>query len=114
MVNTGRRVVDCIKVFQEETLAIIHPLAGISSLNKCEYGLSGVDVLHITYQHIPMLYIIEGINTTIKVSHKAEGLNPKQKLCCEELVNCFIYFLNMKATAINLYEMLCPEVAGIS
>ena len=114
MVNTGRGATDCIKVFQEEMLAIIYPLAGISSLDKCEYWFSGVDVLHITYQHIPMLYIIESINTAIKVSHEAEGLNPEQKMCCEELVNCLIYFLNTRTATRNLYKMLCPEVAGIS
>jgi hypothetical protein len=38
MVYLGRRVTDCIKVFQEETLAVIYPLAGNSCLNKHEYG----------------------------------------------------------------------------
>ena len=38
MVYLGRRVVDCIKVFQEETLAVINPLTGASCLyNKYEY-----------------------------------------------------------------------------
>ena len=34
MVYLGRRVLDFVKVFQEETLAVIHPLAGNSSLDK--------------------------------------------------------------------------------
>jgi hypothetical protein len=38
MVYLGRKVVDCIKVFQEKILAVIHPLAGTSSLNnKCKH-----------------------------------------------------------------------------
>ena len=45
MIYLGRRIVDCIKPFQEETLAVIYPLAGIACLIKCEYGLSE-QVLH--------------------------------------------------------------------
>jgi hypothetical protein len=38
MVYLGRRVLDLVEVFQEETLAVIHPLAGNSSLDKkCEH-----------------------------------------------------------------------------
>ena len=37
MVYLGRRVMDCIKVFQKETLAVICPPTGNSSLNKCEH-----------------------------------------------------------------------------
>jgi hypothetical protein len=34
MVYLGRRVTECIKVFQEETLAVNDPLAGGSCLNQ--------------------------------------------------------------------------------
>ena len=34
MVHLGGEVLDCVKVFQEKTLAVIHPLAGNSCLNK--------------------------------------------------------------------------------
>jgi hypothetical protein len=69
--------VDYIKEFQQKTLAIICPLAGNSCLKKCEYRFS-VDALHKTYQGIPLLYIIEGMNTNTKVPYEAEDLNPKQ------------------------------------
>jgi len=39
VVNMRRRVSDYIKVFQEETLAVIYPLAGNICLKKYEYGL---------------------------------------------------------------------------
>jgi len=38
MVDVGRRVTDDAKVFQEEALAVIHPLTGPSCLNKNEHG----------------------------------------------------------------------------
>jgi len=41
MVYVGRRVMDDVKVFQEEALAVIHPLTGPSCLNKNEYGSHG-------------------------------------------------------------------------
>jgi hypothetical protein len=37
MVDVGRRVVDCIKVFQQKTLAVICPLAQNSCLNNHEH-----------------------------------------------------------------------------
>ena len=37
MVYLGGRVVDCIEVFQEKTLAVIDPLAGDPSLKIYEH-----------------------------------------------------------------------------
>ena len=38
MVYMGRRFMDYVKVFQEETLTVIDPFAGTPCLSKCEYG----------------------------------------------------------------------------
>ena len=76
MVYLGRRVMNDIKVLQEKMLAVIHPLAGNSCLNRCEYKFSKW-ALHTTYQHIPLLDVIEGMNTNIKLSHEAEDFNPE-------------------------------------
>jgi hypothetical protein len=43
----------------------------------------------------------------------AEDLNPKEQVCCEELINCLVHFLNIMATAGNLCKVLCPELACI-
>jgi len=53
-----------------------------------------------------LLHIVEGINTDIKVSCEAEDLNPKQQVHCEELINCFPYFLNPWTTAWDTHEMV--------
>ena len=37
MVNMGRRVADCVKLVQEEALAIIPPLEQTSCLKKCKH-----------------------------------------------------------------------------
>jgi len=76
MVYLGWRVGDCLKVYQEEALGVICPLARNPCLNKCKHRFSE-SILYITYQHIPLLYIIEGINSNTKVSYEAKDLNPK-------------------------------------
>jgi len=38
MIYLGRRVTDNIKIFQDEALAIIHPLTGPACLDRNEYG----------------------------------------------------------------------------
>ena len=47
---------------------------------------------HSTYPSIPLLNITDGINTSIKIPHKHKDFNPMQKMCCEKLVNCSLYF----------------------
>jgi len=42
MVHVGGGVTDYVKMLQQKTLAVIHPLAGISCLNKHEYGFPGL------------------------------------------------------------------------
>ena len=66
-----------------------------------------------TYQSIPLLDIIDRIDTGIKVPHDDEDLNPEQQVCCEELVNCLLHFLSITATARALHEMFSPEFTGI-
>jgi len=77
MVYLGRRVADCVKVFQQETLTFIGPLARNSCLNKYEHWQAFVGASYTTHQQIPFLYIINGINTNVKVSHEAKDLNPE-------------------------------------
>ena len=73
-----------------------------------------MDTLYTTHQCIPFLNTIEGIDTNIKVFHEAEDLNPKQQVYCKEFVNHIPYFLNIWATAWDVYEVICPELACIS
>ena len=39
MIYLGWRIMDDVKVFQEEPLTVIHPLTGPSCLNKNKYGV---------------------------------------------------------------------------
>ena len=41
MVYLRRRVADCLKVFQKESLAVTCPLAGASYLNRFKYRFCG-------------------------------------------------------------------------
>ena len=66
--------------------------------------------MYTTYQCIPLLYIVKGINTDINTFHEAEDLNPKQQLGCEELINCSPYFINIFAAPWDAYEVICPKL----
>ena len=114
MIYKGRGVLDFVKVFQEKTIAIIHPLAGNPSLNnkyehRLQYALNPQ-----THQCIPFANIIDGIDSNIKVFHQAEGLNPIWQFCCEEVVNCLVNSPNITAVARNLQQVSCPELTSIS
>jgi hypothetical protein len=50
MVDLGRRVMDGIKVSQEKTLAVIHPLTRNSCLNKCKDRIQ--QMLHIQLTNV--------------------------------------------------------------
>ena len=67
----------------------------------------------ITHQNIPLLDIIDRMDTSIKVPHDDKNLNPEQQVFCEELFNCLLHFLSVRATSGALCKMLCPELAGI-
>ena len=67
----------------------------------------------MTHQFVPLLYIIESINTNVKVSHEDEDLNPKQKADCKEVINGLMYFLPTITDISDFYEMACPESACI-
>ena len=68
---------------------------------------------YVTHLHIPLVYILEGINSNVKVLQEAKDLNPKQEGCCEKFIDCLVYLL--KAGAINrgLHKVACPEFASI-
>jgi len=72
-----------------------------------------VDAPYAAHQHIPLLYILEGVYTNVKDSHEAEDLNPMQKIGWEELINRFVDLLNPIATVGNFCKVLCPELACI-
>jgi len=72
-----------------------------------------VETLDITHQCVPLLYVIESINTNVKASCEDENLNPIQKTRLEELVYGLVDFLNTMVTIRNFCKMLCPEVACI-
>ena len=66
-----------------------------------------------THQGIPLLDIIDRMDTGIKVPHNAEDLNPEQQVCCEELINCLLHFPSIRATAGALHQMFGPVLTGI-
>ena len=68
---------------------------------------------HNTHLSIPALNIIYGINTNIKIPHNHKDFNPMQKMCCEKLVNCTLYFLDTRAITGDTQKVLCPELACI-
>ena len=67
----------------------------------------------ITYQGIPLLDIIDRMDTDIKVPHDDEDLNPGKEVCCEELVNCLLHFLSVTVAAGAVHKVFCPELTGI-
>jgi len=76
MVYVGRRAGDQVKGFQQKSLAVMCPFAGNSCLNN-QLAWVSVDALHTTHQCIPFFNVTEGMNTNLKLSQMAEGLNPK-------------------------------------
>ena len=69
--------------------------------------------MSVTYQIVPFLDIIDGMDTDIKVPHDGEDLNPEWQMCCEELVDRLVYFPRIRATTRDLHKMFCPELTGI-
>ena len=65
---------DYVKVFQDESLAVICPLAQNSCLNKHEQG--SVNSLYSTHQSIPLFNIIYRINPNTKIPCKCKDFNP--------------------------------------
>ena len=112
MIYLGRRVTDCIKLFQDKTLAIICPLADSAALNK-RWVYILVNNMSVTYQFIPLLDIIDRMDTGIKIPHDDENLNPEQQVCCKEPINCLSYLLSIRATTGTLHKVFCPELASI-
>jgi hypothetical protein len=99
VVYLGGGFADLVIVLQQKLLAVTGPFAGNSCLNKIEHRLTLTDTLHTTHQCIPLLDIIEGIDTNVKIPHNTEGLNPEQETGGEELVNCLMYFPNIRTTS---------------
>ena len=66
-----------------------------------------------TYQSIPLLNVIDGMHTDIKVLHDNKHLNPEEQVCCEELLNCLLHLVNTRATTGALDKVFCPELTGI-
>ena len=102
---------DQVKVFQDKSLAISCPLAWSSCLD--DYEQAPANSLYDTHQSIPLFNIIYSINPNIKIPCKCKDLNPVWQTCCEELVNCPLYFLNMGAGARDLQKVFCPETTCI-
>ena len=69
--------------------------------------------MFITHQSIPLLDIIDRMDTDIKIPHDDEDLNPEQQMCCEELINCLLHLLSIRTTAGALHKVFCPELTGI-
>ena len=67
----------------------------------------------MTYQNIPLLDIIDRMDTSIKFPHDDEDLNPEWQAFCKESGNCLMHFPNIRATAGALHQVFCPELAGI-
>ena len=53
------------------------------------------------------------MNTSVKIPHHNEDLNPKEQVCCEELINCLLDLLSIRTTVGGIYEVPCPEATGI-
>ena len=67
-----------------------------------------------TYQRIiPLLNVIDGMHTHIKLLHDNESLNPEEQVLCEELLNCLLHFPRIRSTAGALDKVFCPEFTGI-
>jgi len=67
----------------------------------------------ITHQHVPLLYIIESINTNLKVSCEDQNLNPVEKTSCKGVINCLVHFCNTITDVSDLCKVVCLEVACI-
>ena len=57
--------------------------------------------------------VIHGINTNTNTPCECKDFNPMQQMHCEELLNCFLYFLSMRTAAGDPQEVLCPKLACI-
>ena len=62
---------------------------------------------------MPLFYIIDGINSNIKVSCEAEDLYPEQQIGGEKLVDFLMYFINIVPAAGSPCKVFCPELTGI-
>ena len=67
----------------------------------------------MTHQHVPLLYVMESMNTNLKISCKDQDLNPKQEASCKEVLNCLLHILSIITVAKNLCKVVCPELARI-
>ena len=97
-------------MLQDEVLTLICPLTDNAPLK--ERLVDASMNMFTTYQGIPFLDIIHGMDTGIKVLHDDQDLNPRKEVCCEELVNCLFHFLSVVATA-GALQVFCPEPTGI-
>ena len=111
MIHLCRTVLDCIKTIQDELLAVSCPLAGNSCLNRHQHGLW--PNFCMTHQHIPLLYVMDSMNTNFKVSCEDQDLNPRQETSCKEVFNCPLHILSAITAARNLCKMVCPELTCI-
>ena len=75
VVNVGRGVADCVEVQQDETLALVCPLARDSRLYTHEHRF--LQISYTTHRQIPLIYVVESINTDIEIFRKAEDFDPK-------------------------------------
>ena len=69
--------------------------------------------VHTTHRCIPLLYVIEGMNTNVRTSSEAEDLDPKKQIRSEEFINRDAHFLGITAAAGDLHKVFCPESASV-
>jgi len=113
MVYLGRGVADRVDVFQDETLTISCPIAAQACLNEVSGGALA-NKLFTTHRGVPLLNVVDSMNSGVKAPHDDEGFDPKEQARREELVDGIAHFLDVVATAGSPCEVLRPEFARVS
>jgi len=74
---SGKETCDYVKVLQQNRWPSFGPLARSSCLNNHKIQAASTDYFVYNSPCVPLLDIIEGINTNVKLSHQAEGPQPR-------------------------------------
>ena len=67
-----------------------------------------MNISYKTYCYMPLSYIIDSINTNIKVPCEAKDLCPEQQVYGKELVDFPMYFINITTAPGSPYKVFCP------
>ena len=112
MIDFRGRVMDYIKVFQDKMLTIICPFADQACLDKLSI-LALAEKLFTTYRNVPLFDVIDGINTSIKIPHHNKDFNPKEQVCCKELIDGLLDLLSIVVIVGGFDKVFCPELTSI-